>query len=80
MKLDRRSGLIHGREECVEIGCDSPSRRFIHNNGIEQECERERCTEKRYSEMPSVEELQKEAADIQKRYDECQKCRGGAFG
>lgn len=41
--------------------------------------EMERCTEKRFSEMPSVEELQKEAADIQKRYDECQKCRGGAF-
>lgn len=44
-----------------------------------RESKRERCTEKRFSEMPSVEELQKEAADIQKRYDECQKCRGGAF-
>ena len=30
--------------------------------------------------MPSVEELQKEAADIQKRYEECQKGWYGAFG
>ena len=34
MKLDRRSGLIHGREECVETVGDSPSCQFIHNNGI----------------------------------------------
>lgn len=27
-----------------------------------------------------MEELQKEAADIQKRYEECQKCWYGAFG
>lgn len=32
------------------------------------------CHTKPLQTMPSVEELQKEAADIQKRYEECQKC------